>query len=107
MDSAASPRSADHDRGDGGLEPGVGIGDHQFGAGQSTGLERAQERGSERAVLGVSDREPADLTAPSGVSPVATTMAWETTRALAVAGPSDPGIAVGGVEEHIGDRGLG
>src|SRR3712207_6000032 len=52
------PGRAEQHRADRGLEPGVGVGDDQLGAGQPTGLERAQERGPERAVLRIADGEP-------------------------------------------------
>jgi len=85
---APLPGRADHHRGDGGLEAGVGIGDHQLGPAQSAGLRAAQERGPEGSVLAVPDGEawgsPRFLgrtsRRPSALTPVATTMAWDTTR---------------------------
>ena len=66
VDPAPLPGRADHHRADRGLQPGVGVGDHQLRPGQAAGLQRAQERGPERAVLGVADIEAEDLTAPVG-----------------------------------------
>jgi hypothetical protein len=76
----------------------VGVGDDQLHPGQAAGSQRAQERGRERAVLAVPDVEPQDLAVPVcrhaggdhdglGDDPVV-----------------DPGLAVGGVEEDVGER---
>ena len=66
MHPAALPRGADQHRADRGLQPGVRIGDHQLGPGQPTGLQRPQERGPERSVLGVADVEAQHFTAAVG-----------------------------------------
>ena len=55
-----------HDRGDGLGEAGMGVGDDQLGTGESAGLQRAQERGPEGAVLGVTNVQPQDLAAAVG-----------------------------------------
>ena len=83
------------------LEPGVGVGDDQLHPAQPAGLERAQERGPERAVLAVADGEPEHL-APA-VSPDA---GGDHDR-LGHDPVVDPGLAVGGVQEHVGERLLG
>ena len=53
-------------RADRGLQAGVGVGDDQLHPAQAAGLQRAQERGPERPVLGVADVEAEDLTAAVG-----------------------------------------
>jgi hypothetical protein len=52
---------AEQHRGDRVLEPGVGVRDDQLHASQAAGLQRAQERGPERAVLAVTDLEAQHL----------------------------------------------
>ena len=74
------PAGASHDRGDGLLQTGVGIGDDQLDAGEPAGLERAQERGPERAVLAVTDVQAQHLPTAISGHPVAITTARETTR---------------------------
>ena len=98
---AALPGGADQHRGDGGLQPGVGIGDDQLGPAQAAGLQRAQERGPKRAVLAVADVEPEDFTATVGGD------AGGDHDRLGDHPAVDPGLAVGGVEEHIGVGDLG
>jgi hypothetical protein len=63
----------------------VGVGDDQLHPGQAAGLERAQERGPERAVLGVANIQPSTFWPPSLVTPVAITTALDTTRPLTLA----------------------
>ena len=105
MHPASLPGGAKHHRGDRLFEPGVGIGDHQLGAGQAAGLQRPQECRPERPVLAVADGEPEDLTA---------TVRGDTggdhdrlghhpgpLAALATTGATDPGLAVGRIEEHV------
>ena len=69
VDPAALPCGAGHDRGNGLLQPGVGIRDHQLHAGQPTGLEAAQERGPERTVLAVTHIQPEHLPTAIGGHP--------------------------------------
>jgi hypothetical protein len=101
VDPAALPAGAGHDRGDGGLETGVGVGDDQLDAGEPAGLERAQERGPEGAVLAVADVQAQHLpTAISGHP------GGDHHR------PGDDpavhaGLEVGGVNEHIREAGVG
>jgi hypothetical protein len=52
VDGAALPRTAEH-LGDGGLEAGVGVGDHQLDPLQAAGAQRPQERPPERLGLGL------------------------------------------------------
>ena len=82
-------------RGDGLLEPGVGVGDDQLHPTQAAGFEAAQERGPERAVLAVADGEPEDL------APAVGAHAGGDHDGLGHHPVVDPGLAVGGVEEHI------
>ena len=80
------------------LQPGVGVGDDQLHPAQPAGLQRAQERGPERAVLGVADGEPEHLPPAVGADP------GGHHDGLGDHPPVDPGLAVGGVEEHVGER---
>jgi len=57
------------DRCDGLLQTGVGVGDDQLHTTQSSGLERAQERRPEGAVLGVADLAAEHLAATVGGDP--------------------------------------
>jgi len=86
VDSAPLPGGADQHRGDRGLQPGVGVADHQLDPAQAAGLQAAQERGPERPVLAVADpvlsSNPRTSRRPSAVTPVAITTAWDTTRRL-------------------------
>jgi len=76
-----------------------------LGAGQATGLERAQERRPERAVLAVADGEAEHLPAAVGADPGGDHDGLRgDPGALAVLRPADPGLAVGGVEEHVRKR---
>jgi hypothetical protein len=79
---AALPGRPEQHGGDRLLKPGVGVGDDQLGAGQPAGLQRAQQRRPERAVLAVADGEAEHLPVPVGGHPGAITTAWETTRRL-------------------------
>jgi hypothetical protein len=85
----------DQHRGDRGLQPGVGVGDDQLGAAQPTGLERAQERRPEGAVLGVADGEAEHLAVPVGRDPGSDYDRLGDHPAV------DPGLAVGGSQEHV------
>ena len=69
--------------------------------GESAGLQRPRERGPERAVLAVADVEPEDFTATVGGHPSGDHDSLGDHPAV------DPGLAVGGVEEHIGVGDLG
>jgi hypothetical protein len=101
MHPAALPSRADQHRLDGGLETGVRVGDDQLGAAQPAGLEGAQERGPEGAVLAVADRAAEHLPVPVGGH------AGGDDDGLGDHPPVDPGLAVGRVEKHVGERGLG
>jgi hypothetical protein len=98
---AALPGRAEQHRHDRLLEAGVGVGDDQLGAGEPTGLEGAQERGPEGAVLRVADRAAEHLAVPVGGH------AGGDHHRLGDDPAVDPRRAVGGVEEHVGKRGLG
>jgi hypothetical protein len=73
----------------------VRIGDHQPDPAQAAGLQRAEERGPERAVLAVSDVHAEDF--PVAVGPDADGDHDGLGDDLVV----DPGLAVGRVEEHV------
>ena len=98
---ASLPRGADEHRADRGLQTGVGIAGDQLHPGQATGLQRAQERGPKRPVLRIADLEPEQFTAP-----VSSHTSGDHHR-LGDHPAVDPGLAVGGVEEHIGVGDLG
>ena len=72
-----------------------------WGPGQPTGLQRPQERGPERAVLGVADVEAQHFTAAVGGD------AGGDHHRLAHHPPVHPRLAVGRVEEHIRIGNLG
>jgi hypothetical protein len=92
---ASLPRCAEQDRGDRVLEPGVGVGDDQLHPGKAAGLQRAQERGPERAVLTVADLKAQHLPVPVGGD------ASGHDDGLGDHPVADPRLAVGGVQEHI------
>ena len=98
---APLPRSAEEHRPDRGLQAGVRVADDQLHPAQAAGLQRAQERGPERPVLGVTDVEPEHLPAPVGGHP------GRDHDRLGHHPTVHPGLAVGGVEEHVrvGDPG--
>jgi len=98
---AALPGRAEQHRGDRGLQAGVGVGDDQLGAGEPAGLEGAQESGPEGAVLGVADGEAEHLAVPVGGDP------GGDHDGLGDHPPVHPGLAVGGVEEHVRESLLG
>jgi hypothetical protein len=98
---AALPGRTQQDRGDGLLEAGVRVGDHQLRAGQPPGLQRAQERRPERAVLRIADGEAEHLPVPVGGYP------GGDDHRLGDHPPVDSGLAVGGVEEDVGKGMLG
>ena len=83
------------------VEAGVGVGDDQLHPGQAAGLQRSQERGPERAVLAVADVEAEHLAAAVGGD------AGRDHDGLGHHPVIDAGLAVGGVEEHVGERGVG
>jgi hypothetical protein len=66
VDPAPLDARAGQDRLDGRSQPEVGVGDHQLHSGKPAGLEAAQERRPEGAVLAVTHREAEDLAAPVG-----------------------------------------
>ena len=81
----------------------VGVGDDQLHAGQAAGLEGAQERGPERAVLAVPDVDAEDLAVAVGAD------ADRDDHGLGDDLVVHPGLAVGRVQEHVrvGRRGKG
>jgi hypothetical protein len=83
----------------------VGVGDDQLHPTEAAGLQRAQERGPERgperAVLGVADGEAEYL------PPAVNADAGGHNHGLGDDPAVDPRLAVGGVEEHVGKRGVG
>ncbi len=79
----------------------MGIGDDQLDPGQAAGLERAQERRPERAVLRVADGEAEHLAVAVGGH------AGGDDDGLGDHPPVDPGLAVGGIQEHIREGLLG
>jgi hypothetical protein len=105
---APLPTGAEQDRLNSGLQPGVRIGDDQLGAVQPTGLQRAQEPGPERAGLTVTDVEAEYLT-PAVDADSGGDHHGLGGHPAAPAAPvtTDPGLAEGGVEEHIRERDLG
>jgi len=94
---APLPGRAEQDCGDGLFEPGVGIGDDQLYPAEPTRLQRAQERGPERAVLAVADGEPEDL-APA----VGPDTGGDHDR-LGHHAVVHPRLAIGRVQEDVGD----
>lgn len=98
------PGGTDHHHGDRGLEPGVGIRDHQLRSGQPAGFDRAEEGSPERAVLGVPDAEAEDLTTSVGGDAGGDhDRLGHHAGAFAVTGATDSGFAVGRVEEDVGE----
>ena len=73
------------------LESGVGVGDDQLYPAQAAGLQGAQERGPERAVLGVAHGKPEHLAPAIGAD------AGGDHHRLRDHAVVDPGLAVGGV----------
>jgi hypothetical protein len=76
----------------------VGIGDHQADSAETTGVQRAQELGPERLVLGVSDVESQHFTAPVGRD------ARSHDDRLGHDPVVDPGLAIGRIKEHVRER---
>jgi hypothetical protein len=95
VDPAALHRGAGHHGADGLPEAEVGVGDDQLHPAQPTGLERPEERGPERTVFGVADREAEDLAAAIPAHPSGDYHGLGDHPAV------DPGLAVGGIHEHI------
>jgi hypothetical protein len=79
----------------------VGVGDDQLDPAQTTGFEAAQERGPERTILGVADGEPQHL------APAVSADSGGHDHGLGDDPPIDSGLAIGRVEEHVGERGRG
>ena len=73
----------------------MGVGDDQLHPVQAAGLQRPQERGPERAVLGVADVEAEHLPVPVGADRGGHHDGLGDDPAV------DAGLAVGGVEEHV------
>jgi hypothetical protein len=95
VDPATLDGGAGHDRDDGLTQAEVGVGDDQLHPGQASGLERPQERGPEGAVFGVSNGEAEDFAAAVAAH------AGGNHDGLGDDPAVDPGLAVGGVHEHI------
>jgi hypothetical protein len=76
----------------------VGVGDDQLHPGQAAGLQAAEERGPERAVLTVADLEPQDLPVPVRGHPGGNDDGLGDDPVI------DPGLAVGGIQEHIPEQ---
>ena len=97
MDPAALDGRAGHHRADSLAQAEVGVGDDQLHPSQPAGLQAAQEGGPEGAVLAVADGEAQDLAAaiPAHAS--------GDHHGLGDHPAVDPGLAVGGVHEHIGE----
>jgi hypothetical protein len=95
VDPAALDGRAGHGGLDGLAQAKVGVGDDQLHALEPTGLQAAQELGPERPVLAVADGEAQHLTA------AVTTHPGGHDHRLGDHPAVDPGLAVGGVEEHI------
>jgi hypothetical protein len=97
MDPTALKGGAGHDRADGLAQAQVGVGDDQLHPAKPTGLQAAQERRPERAVLAVPDGEAQHLAAAVAAHPGGDHHRLGDHPAV------DPGLAVGGVHEHIGE----
>jgi hypothetical protein len=97
VDPAALDGSARHDRVDGLAQAQVGVGDDQLHPGQPTGLQAAQERRPEGAVLAVADGEAQDLTAAIAAHPGGHDHGLGDDPAV------HPGFAVGGVDKDVGE----
>ena len=80
LDPAALPAGTGHDRGDGPLEPGVGVGADQLPPGEPSCLKRAQERRPKAPSSESPTSRPSTSRPPSAVTPVAITTAGDTTR---------------------------
>ena len=95
MHPATLPGRAEQHRGDGLLEPGMGVGDDQLHPAQPAGFQAAQERGPERAVLAVAHGEAEHF--PPAISPNSGGDHYRLGHDAVI----DPGLAVGGVQEDI------
>jgi hypothetical protein len=100
VDPAALPAGAGHDRDDGLLEPGVGVGDHQLDAMKPASLQAAQERGPEGTVFGVAHVQAEHL--PAAISSHAGGDHHRAGDHPAV----HPGLEVGGVHEQVREGGV-
>jgi hypothetical protein len=85
VDPAALHRGAGHGGLHGLAQPEVGVGDDQLHPGQPTRLERPEELGPERPVLGVTYGKAEDFTAAVAAHAGGDTTAWATTRRLTLA----------------------
>jgi hypothetical protein len=101
VDAAASPGRAAQDRADGLLQPGVGLRDDQLDSGPAAGLQGAQERRPEGAVLAIADVQAEDFPAAVGGDP-----GGDDDRA-ADDPPIHPGLEVGGVQEQVREGCMG
>jgi hypothetical protein len=99
LPASVDPAALDGRSGHGGLDglaqAQVGVGDDQLHPGQPTGLERPQERGPERAVLAVAHPKAEDFAAAITTHPGGHHYGLGDDPAV------DPGLAVGGIQEHI------
>jgi len=97
VDPAPLDGRAGHDRLDGLTQPEVGVGDDQLHPGQPACLQAAQEGGPEGPILRIADGEAQHLAA------AVTTHPGGDHDGLGDHPAVDPGLAVGGVDEHIGE----
>ena len=98
MDATSLPGGAEQDRGDGTLEPLVGIADDEPHAREATAPQGAQEGRPEGAVLGVTDGQPEHLAITLGGHAGGDDDGLGHDRGTVV------GLDVGGVEEDVGER---
>jgi hypothetical protein len=99
--SASLPAGAGHDRCDGLLEAGVGVRDDQLHPGQPAGLQAAEERRPEGAILAVADVQAQHLSAAVGGH-----AGGDHDRA-AHHPAVHAGLEVGGVQEQVREAGVG
>jgi hypothetical protein len=97
VDPAALGGRPGHDRADSLAQAEVGVGDDQLHPSQSANLQAAQERGPEGPVLAVADPKAEDLAAAIAAHPGGHDHGLGDHPAV------DPGLAVGRIDEHIGE----
>ena len=99
VDPAALPAGALQHDADRVRQAAVAVADDQLHPAEAAVAQTAQELGPEVLGLAVPDLAAQDLPAAvGGLTPVAITTAWDTTR------PLDAGLAVRRVEEHVRER---
>lgn len=97
MNPAALPRSTLQDRTDRGDEPAMGVGDDQLDTGQAATAKVTEELGPELLGLTVADLAAEDFTVPVRAH------AGGDHDGLGHDSAVDPGLAVGRVEEDVGE----